>query len=586
MRFLRLFAAFLFLPCLSALLAGCGGGGGGASRATTRRVTFQLDFPATGRNTGRAAIQTVQSALVEVYDGAQRSGVVKLTVPVSGNPQQPVTATLDLPLKGLTFQANGFASATPPDYVTNPANGQLEKGTPGALVPLAAVNANGGSTDPRPVAHATAAVDVSTLPNPPIVHFTWNNTIASFVPITPQNVPGAADRTIIGINNGVVDLSTTVQAKTSDGYFVMVSPTALTAQLDPSDPSGALRAVVASSSVPPAAPAAPGFAPTLTPQATGLVRVILYDNDVNNLSNHPAASGFAQQPLAVTVTYTIVPVVGVTQTYTINAGVGSALISSLPYYAKSVTFELTQDSLPLAGGQIQDNPNNASDTVNVARLVQLTFDPTTGTALSRRLTDAANTAVTTVPLTFTQSNHPLTLTVTAWSRPDGSGAKLAEYSQSGLAYSAATQEITLATNVAALAIVPVSAAAGDGSISVNLSNTTPTSATQNTFRLQVAAVLLGDATRVLIDPRAVNITPAFALGSPAFATLALTYPTTPASALDSGGNPYALFTFSNVTNPPATLRGTVSVSDKTFPSVTAAAQTVNLTGYTPSFILQ
>ena len=428
---------------------------------------------------------------------------------------------------------------------------------------------------------------MSTLPNPPIVHFTWNNTIASFVPITPQSIPGATDRTIVGINNGVLDLSTTIQAKTSDGYFVMVSPTALTAQIDPSDTAGALRATVASSSVPPAPPATPGFAPTLTPQATGLVRVILYDNDVNNISNHPASSGFAQQPLSVTVTYTIVPVAGVTQAYTINTGAASSLISSLPYYAKSVTFELTQDSLPLAGGQISDNPNNPADTVEVTRLVQLTFDPTSGTATSRSLTDAANNPVSTVPITFTQSNHPLTLTVTAWSRPDGSSAKLAEYTQSGLAYSAATQEITLATNVASLAIVPVSAPAGNGSISVNLSNTTPTSATQNTFRLQVAAVLLGsDATRVLIDPRAVNVAPNFALGSPAFATLAVSYPTTPPAALDSSGSPYALFTFSNVTNPPATLTGTVSVSDKTFPSVTTATQSVVLTGYTPSFILQ
>ena len=586
MRSMRLFAAFLLLACLPALLAGCGGGSGTGS-AAARRVTFQLDLPASGRKAGRAAIQTVQSALVEVYDGTQRIGVVKLTAPASGNPQQPLTATLDLPRKPLTFHANGFALATPPDYVTNPANGQLEKGTPAALAPLAPVDASGASTDPRPVAHATAAVDVSALPNPPIVHFTWNNTIASLLPITPQNIPGATDRTLIALNNGVVDLSTTIQAKTSDGYFVMVSPGAFTAQIDPSDTAGAQRAVVASSSAPPAPPLVPGFAPTLTPQATGLVRVILYDNDVNNLSNHPAASGFAQQPIAVTVTYTIVPVAGVTQTYAVNTAANSSLLSSLPYYARSVTFALTQDSLPLAGGQIQDNPNTPADTVTVTRLVQLTFDPATGTAVSRRLTDAANAPVTSVPMTFTQSNHPLTLTVTAWSRPDGSGAKLAGYSQSGLAYSAATQEVTLTSNVASLAIVPVSAPAGDGSITVNLSSAAPTNATQNTFRLQVAAVLLGsDATRVLIDPRTVNVTPAFALGSPAFASLTVSYPTAPPAALDSGGNPYALFTFSGVSNPPAALTGTVSVSDKTFPSVTAATQTVNLTGYTPSFILQ
>ena len=517
MRHMRLLVFLLLLCALLGALTGCGGGGGN-TRSARRKVTIALQSPTGARKTSRVPIQSLNSTLVEIYDGTQRIGVVKLT-------GQNGT-TLDLPLKPLTFYANGFAEATAPDYVTNPANGQLDKGSPGALVPLVV-------GDSHPVAHAVSVVDVAALPNPPIVKFTWNNTITTLVPTN----------TTFYLDQGTVDLNQTLQAKTADGAIVMTG-TATTSVyqwvVDPSDTLGALRATVDQTTNP--------ARPVLNLLHTGTVRLIVTDNEVNSPAYKPE---FGQQPLTATITYTILDK-RPQQTLTLNTAPGSQLAGSVPFYAKSITLTLSQDPLvdPNTNPQVLDNP---PPPINAGPFVV-----TPAFAANQSINGVSLPAIA---IPFTPTGRTLTLTVNAWSRPDGTGALLAQQTLLTLAPVSATLEVTLALRVTGFALTPANP-------TVNVSNTTPAAVDQNTLRLQVTAAITGDATPFPIDPRALSVTTGDA-------NVTASYPATP---LDSSGNPYLLLTFNpaNVTPRPVTI--TVSDGQKT------GTTTVTINSYTPGFI--
>ena len=527
MRYMRLFASLTMLLLLG-LLAGCGGGGGGGSRTATRKITIQFRWPTTDKaaasqKAGRANVKTVNSVLIEVYDGTKRIGVVKFAAGTQTN-------TLDVPAKDLTFYANAFNEAAAPDYITDPANGQLLKavGTPLAF------------SDAHPVASAVTTVNVPALPPPPVVAFTLNNTIVNFVPV----------RTTFSLDTPAVSLNTTVRAVTADGATVLVSPTSLAWKLDSTNALENLRATLsplADQTAFPGETNAAGASPVLNLKATGVVHLTVIDRDVNT----PAVDGeFNQQPITANLTYTITP--HATQpVLTLNAGANTPFLNSLPLYTKSVTLTLTQAPL------VDPNATPAPAVLDSPPPPVSVTSATTFNATNRTI--SVNAALNPALIS---SGRVVTLLAQAFSNADGTGALLAKgtltlpiANQPG-----ANGNVDLALNqfyVTSFTLTPA-----NPTISLADSATIPTPPPPgiNFTRLQVSANLAGSGqTGLPLDPRTLNITSSD--------TTVATITNGPA---DSNGNiTIQVNGVANAGNASATTRtATITASDTQRPSVT------------------
>ena len=213
MRFLRFFTSLLLMSVLLGGLTGCGGGSG--TTTAQRMVTITLRWPtksaakSSGGNArtrvtpvGTGAVPT--NAIVEIYDGVTRIGVVSYT---SGVQSQSIS----VPAKSLTFYANAFAATgafDPTLYTTNPATGVLGKGA-GGTTPLAA-------TDNHPLAHAVTVQDVS---QSLAVSFTLDNTIVAIelVAQNPATAPTTTLTSSAALDAPTVYLNNLVKARALDG---------------------------------------------------------------------------------------------------------------------------------------------------------------------------------------------------------------------------------------------------------------------------------------------------------------------------------------------------------------------------------
>ena len=445
MRYMRLLAALLLLSALLGALTGCGGGGGN-TRSAPRKITITLRWPSAGRNSNRVIPQAGTNAvLVEIYDGVTR---LQPTVTfVNGVTTQSVT----VPGKALTFYANAFSDPATPlnNYVTDPTTGALGKGTPGSITPLTA-------SDAHPIAHAVTIADVTTTPN---VTFTLDNTIATFKPITTPT-----DTTTFALETTPIALNNTVQALTADGAVVVVGASALSWAISSADTLENARASVNAGN-------------QLVLRASGVVHVTVTDNEV---TPDPVHNG---NPISATFAYTIKPRT-VQPQLTLNTGLGSPLLTSLPDYVRSLTFTVTQTPLvlPSSNPPVLDNPPpSASVTVPVT------------------VTYSGGVRTVTIPpvaVPLVSSGRDITLQAQGWSNADGTGAILADgttpIAAGSLPTANASEDISLTPHVTGFALTPpnptITLVPSGGAAGLN------------TVRLKVTAVLNNSSATPEIDP--------------------------------------------------------------------------------------
>ena len=541
MRYMRLFASLTMLLLLG-LLAGCGGGGGGTgSRTAKRKVTLQVQWPSTagkaaiGHAGGRFVIGSVQSILVEVYDGSTRIERVVLDRPAGYTAGSLITSTqtLDLPTKSLTFFANAFAVAAvavPGDYHTDPNNGQLVQGAGNANNPI-----TGDVTHPVAVGHSIAAKDVNALPNPAVVIFTLDNTIAKIV---PSSVAGA---TTLTLGQTGVDVANTVQALDANGNNVVVASNILKVSYDPSNT--ALFTARVGLSGP------PGLGnTTLTPLATGTVQIVVTDSEVNNATTNGKPE-YNQTPIQATITYTIAP--GVTnKIIPINVStVGpGTLLPTIPLYARSVKFTATQT--PLATG---DTPPADVTTVAVVNPT-----PAAGAGTPSQTNGPGTIAVAgapTINFSLIPTGRTIVVSAEAYSNGDGTGIRLANsttsFSVTGDTATPSAQEISLAQyHITGFTLTPAAPTinifgAGSGTQQI-----------QVTGQVDTGAVLPIDPSTLRASSNNVNVL--------------LSVPSSPA---DNFGHPYLLVTGS--VNTPTGTPATITVTDTVNvgpPAVTGSTQ--------------
>ena len=527
MRYMRLLASLLLLAsCIS--LTGCGGGSSHGSATGTRKVTITVRWPSVASKVaGRVIPQAAQSVTVEAYDGTIRVGKLPM---INKSATPSVTGAMDLPTKPLAFYVNAYSDSVDhlsvDGYVTDTSTGQPARLSGGKIQPLTA-------SDPHPIARAFTSVDTP----PADLYFTLANTISKFVPV----------QTTFSLDQGSVSLNTTVQAVTSDGAIVLTGPNALTWSMDAANALESKRAAL--SPLDPNLPAQTnpnGTVPLLNLLATGDVHVTVTDNEV---TPDPVNNG---NPIKNTLTITILPFTK-SQTVTLNTAANAVLTNSVPLYAKSVTYTLSQDPLVPAGtGQVLDNPPAVFNSAPFA--VTPVFE-------------AANTSIKSVslpaiPVPFTNTGRTLTLTVRAWSKADGTGALLADQTLASLTPGNATQDITLTTHVTGFSITPP-----NPTITINNTNTGFSGSGVNTLQAQVTALVSGnDPGSVPIDPRAVSLTSA----DQTIARVSI-----PLSPVDSNNNPFALLT--GITDDP---NNGVSSTSRPVAITATDKQHANLTGMT------
>lgn len=549
MRYMRL-TIILFALLLPLIFTGCGGTG---SNSTNRTVTITLVWPGSGKaasrnqNTSRsrASVAAAQSALVEVYDGTTRIGSAYL----KNFSTSSSSVQLNLPAKPLTFYANAYASSQPStdttgpiSYKTDPKTGLPTK-APG-FTPLAL-------TDEHPVSHAMTIVDVGSNPN---ITFTMENAIFSLV--QTQSTVTLDNNFNKSTSQGSLALLSTIQAKTTNGYVLMTGPNSLVFSMDTSNALEQNRANLD-----------PADNTNLLLKASGDVKVTVTDNEVN--------TGNGEIPITATFTYRIQPHTKVPN-LTIS---GTSFSASLPYYAKSVKYTLTQTPLV----DPATNPP-VLDTLPADQKITLTTTLTPKSTDFSTAPDFGLTDPSKLVLPLTSSGRTVTLTVQAFSNSDGTGQVLAHgvqtYTVPNMPTDDGTVDLPLTTHVTGFALTPA-----NPTITLNTTNSNFSGNGVNTLTMQVTALLNNPgAVPLYIDPNSVKIASANKTVMTPAITTNQNLPAYLTGPNDGNGYPFILLTGGTVTNAtPAPV--TTTATDWNNAALTGNT-IVTVQQYNPGYILK